>query len=157
MAVVSAASVPLVSSFAQTTRPAPAGPGEPAAPPVRSADRVPGDLMGRAAESNAQVYVDDSFASIDKIRKANQYSNQGQSQLAISEFQSIIDQYGQKLVYLNDSSYVSITDYVRERLLQLPAVRQGMYDQLYGGDAQKAVDAAIQGRDVATLIRVCDR
>jgi outer membrane protein assembly factor BamB len=126
-------------------------------PPAARRDRDPAGLMDRAAQSGAQVYVDDSFASVEKLRTAQRYASQGQSQLAINEFQNIITNYGQKLVYLNDNSYVSITDYVRERLLQLPAVKAGMYDQLFGGEAQKAVDAAVRQRDVAGLSRVCDR
>lgn len=140
--------------WGQATRPG-AGNAEIATPPTRPA-RNPGELMERA-ESGAQVYVDDSFASMDRLRAASRFASQGQSQNAINEYQAIINNFGQKLVYLDDNSYVSITDYVRERLLQLPAVRQGMYDQLYGGEAQKAVDAAVTGHDAATLIRVCDR
>jgi outer membrane protein assembly factor BamB len=145
------AAVPILSTAAQDAQPA-ASHG-----PAEAPQRNPGGLMDRAADSGAQVYVDDSFASVDKLRTAIRYANQGQSQLAINEFQSIITNYGQKLVYLDDSSYVSITDYVREKLLQLPAVKTGMYDQLFGGEAQKAVDAAIASHDAAALIRVCDR
>jgi outer membrane protein assembly factor BamB len=156
LAILAAAAVPMDPTRAQNAQPAEAV-AEVAIPPQRAQPRNPGALMDRAAESGAQVYVDDSFASVDKLRTAIRYSEQGQSQLAINEFQSIITNYGQKLVYLDDNSYVSITDYVREKLLQLPAVKQGMYDQIFGGEAQKAVDAALATRDAAALIRVCDR
>ncbi len=129
--------------------------GEPAAPPARNRD--PGGLMDHAAQSGAQVFVDDSFASVEKLREAMRYASQGQAQLAITKLQEIVNDYGQKLVFLNDNSYVSITDYVREKLLQLPAVKQGMYDQLYGGEAKKAVDTAISRHDLAGLIHACDR
>jgi outer membrane protein assembly factor BamB len=115
--------------------------------------RDPGDLMN----SGTMVYVDDSFASVEKLRTAIRYANQGQSQLAINAFQDIVANYGQKLVLLNDNSYVSITDYVRERLLAMPAVKSGMYDQLYGLEARREIDAALDNRDVAALIRVSDR
>ena len=121
--------------------------------PAGPVSRQPGDLMS----SGTTVYVDDSFASVDSLRSAIRQANQGQSQLAIGSFQKIVDQYGQKLVLLNDNSYVSITDYVRERLLAMPAVKNGLYDQLYGLTARNEIDAAEANRDVATLIRVSDR
>ncbi len=110
--------------------------------------RDPGDLMN----SGTMVYVDDSFASVEKLRTAIRYANQGQSQLAINAFQDIVANYGQKLVLLNDNSYVSITDYVRERLLAMPVVKNGMYDQLYGLEARREIEAALDNRDVAAVI-----
>jgi outer membrane protein assembly factor BamB len=144
-----------------TVRPGPGVPPPPADPdntgrpedPATPLSRQPGDLMS----ANTAVYVDDSFASVDKLRKALDYARKGQAQLAISQFQEIVSNYGQKLVLLNDNSYVSITDYVRERLLQMPAVKTGMYDQLFGTEARREIEAATENRDVATLIRMCDR
>jgi outer membrane protein assembly factor BamB len=124
-------------------------PDDPAAAPSRD----PGDLMN----AGALVYVDDSFASVDKLRTAIRSANQGQSQLAIRQFQDITKEFGQKLVLLNDGSYVSVTDYVRERLLAMPAIKTGMYDQLFGSEARREIDAAVEARDVAGLIRACDR
>ena len=130
-------------------------PEDPATPPGSGdvEQLLPGDLMS----SSTAIYVDDSFASVDKLRKAIDFARKGQAQLAINTFQDIVSNYGQKLVLLNDNSYVSITDYVRERLLQMPAVKNGMYDQLFGSDARRDIDAAVEIRDVATLIRMCDR
>jgi hypothetical protein len=131
--------------------------GEATEAPKRPEANQAGGMMDRAADSGAQVYVDDSFASVEQLRTAQRFASQGQSQLAIQKFQEIIDKYGQKLVYLNNDSYVSITDYVRERLLNLAAVRNGMYDQLFGQDAKKEIDAASSSGDLAGLVRVCDR
>ncbi len=113
--------------------------------------------MDRAANNGAQIYVDDSFASIEKLRDANRYATQGQSQLAINAYQKVIDGYGQKLVYLDNDSYVSITDYVRQKLLTMPAVQSGMYDQLLGLAAQKEIEPLVQQRDTAGVLRACDR
>jgi outer membrane protein assembly factor BamB len=132
-------------------------PGEAADAPKRPQPNEAGGMMDRAADSGAQVYVDDSFASVEQIRTAQRLASQGQSQLAIQKFQEIIDKFGQKLVYLNNDSYISITDYVRERLLNVAAVRNGMYDQLFGQDAKKQIDAAATQGDLAALVRVCDR
>lgn len=131
--------------------------GEAAEAPKRPEANQTGGMMDRAADSGAQVYVDDSFASVEQLRTAQRFASQGQSQLAIQKFQEIIDKYGQKLVYLNNDSYISITDYVRERLLNVAAVRNGMYDQLFGQDAKKDIDAAAAQGDLAGLVRVCDR
>ena len=117
----------------------------------------PGALMDRAASNGAQIYVDDSFASLEKLRSANRYATQGQSQLAINAYQKVIDDYGQKLVYLDNDAYVSITDYVRQKLLAMPAVQGGMYDQLLGLAAQKEIDPLVQQHDTAGLLRACDR
>ena len=164
--VALAAAVLGVSTFVWAQRivalPAVGAASQPAADPDNSGkpedpagpqSREPGDLMG----AGAMVYVDDSFASVDKLRTAMRSANQGQAQLAIKQFQEITDQFGQKLVLLNDNSYVSITDFVRERLLAMPAVKNGMYDQFFGNDAKRAVDGAIENQDVAGLIRTCDR
>ncbi|HUO08749.1 MAG TPA: PQQ-binding-like beta-propeller repeat protein [Phycisphaerae bacterium] len=140
--------------------------GEPAAPsparPVVAGGAVgqPGGLMDRAVGNEAQVFVDDSFASIEKLRAATRYASQGQSQLAITSYQKIINDYGQKLVYLNTDSYGSITDYVREKLLAMPAVQAGgggMYEQLLGLEAEKEIGPAVAQRDMAGVIRACDR
>jgi outer membrane protein assembly factor BamB len=133
-------------------------PGEPAVAPHAAAPATqPGGMMDRAAESGAQVYVDDSFASIDQLRTASRYASQGQSQLAITTYQNIIDIYGQKLVYLSNDSYMSITDYVCGKLLQMPAVQSGTYDQLFGVQAQQAIDAAVEAHNLPELMRACDR
>ncbi len=131
--------------------------GEATVAPKRPQAADTGGMMDRAADSGGQIYVDDSFASVEDLRKAQRYASQGQSQLAIQTFQGIINKYGQKLVYLNNDSYVSITDYVRGKLLGLPSVRSGMYDQLYGEEAGKAIDVAVSDGDLPTLVRVCDR
>lgn len=131
-------------------------PPKPATQP-NGGDRVPGGLMDRAADSGAQVYVDDSFASVEKLRVALRYASQNRSQEAINAFHEIVEKYGQKLVYLNNDSYVSITDYVREKLLAMPDVRQGMYDQIFGAQAEKEIAAASDAHDLSGLIRICDR
>ncbi len=112
-----------------------------------------GDLMS----TGTTVYVDDSFATGDKLKTANRLASQNQSQLAIKAYQEIADKYGQKLVLKSDGMYLSATDYVRASLVAMPAVKNGMYDQLFGSDAQREVDAAIDNRDVTALIRACDR
>lgn len=114
-------------------------------------------MMDRAVDSGAQVYVDDSFGSMDKLRTALRVDSQKQSQLAIQKYQEIIDEFGQKLVYLNNDFYVSLTDYVRARMLAIPAVQKGQYDQFYGSQARKLIDAAVASGDVATLLKACDR
>ncbi len=144
---------------AQMTQPTTAPAGEPgdAPRPVDGANAQPGALMDQAANSASQIYVDDSFASIEKLHAAGRYASQGQSQLAITTYQNIISGYGQKLVYLNNDSYVSITDYVRGKLLQMPAVQDGMYDQLFGVQAKKEIDGGMEAHDLAQLIRACDQ
>lgn len=120
--------------------------------------RTPGSPMDRAVDGGSSVYVDDSFASVEKIRKADRFQEkEDQWQRAVTTYQEIIDEYGQKLVYLDDGSYISITDYVRERLLAMPAVQRGDYDQFFGLDAEKRVNAAIDARDLTALVRVCDK
>ncbi|MGN6369112.1 MAG: outer membrane protein assembly factor BamB family protein [Phycisphaerae bacterium] len=117
----------------------------------------PGALMDRAASNAAQIYVDDSFASVEKLREANRYAAQGQSQLAINAYQKVINEFGQKLVYLDNDSYLSVTDYVRQKLLDMPAVQSGMYDQLLGLEAQKEIEPLVAQRDTAGVLRACDR
>jgi outer membrane protein assembly factor BamB len=152
---------PLPMASGQSTEPAePADP--PKAAPAAAATTQAGGVMDRAADSASQVYVDDSFASLEKLRTANRYAAQGQSQLAIQAYQGIIDEFGQKLVYLNNDAYSSITDYVRGKLLQMPAVQSGAYDQLFGVQAQKAIDTAMGGgsggaHHFSELMRACDR
>ena len=114
-------------------------------------------MMDRATQTGTMVYVDDSFASVDDLRKAIRAAEQGQAEVAITKFQEISDNYNQKLVYLDDNSYEAIPDYVRENLLNIPEVRSGMYDQLFGTTAKKEIDAATENHDLAMLIRMCDR
>lgn len=134
----------------------PAEPPRPATQPAGGGREI-GGMLDRAAEQGQTVFVDDSFTSIEELRKANRLAGQGQNQLAITTYQQIIEKFGQKLVYLNNDAYVSITDYVREKLLGMPAVREGMYDQLYGAAAERDIQTAIEQRDLSELIRLCDR
>ncbi|MCL2647670.1 MAG: PQQ-like beta-propeller repeat protein [Phycisphaerales bacterium] len=128
-----------------------------AQPVAQPAVETPANPMERAADSGAQIYVDDSFTAVDKLCEAANKAKQGQVEVVIKKYQDIIDNYGQKLVYLNNDSYVSITDFVREQLLAMPAVKDGMYDSLFGTDAKKAVEEAVARRDITNLLRVCDR
>jgi outer membrane protein assembly factor BamB len=117
----------------------------------------PSGMMDRAVDSGAQIYVDDSFAAMDKLRDAMRVDSQKQSQLAIQKYQAIIDEFGQKLIYMNNDSYVSLTDFVRQRLLAIPAVQKGVYDQFFGPQARKLVDAALEAHDLGALLQACDR
>lgn len=117
----------------------------------------PGGMMDRAADVRAPVYVDDSFASLEKIRTAARYERQDQSRLAIETYQQTMDEFGQKLIFLSDNRYVSLASYVRSRLLAMPAVMQGQYDHLYGPAAQNAVAEALEQNDENKLRAACDR
>ncbi len=124
---------------------------------VTVATTGPGGLIDQAAGSDAQIYVDDSFPAVDAMRVALRFESQHQSQLAIQKYQDVVDLYGQKLIVAENDSYISITDYVRQRLLAMPSVQKGLYDQTFGPQAKKLIDAAIAQRDPAALLRVCDR
>ncbi|HEY2844547.1 MAG TPA: hypothetical protein VGJ09_12890, partial [Bryobacteraceae bacterium] len=67
---------------------------DPATQPASRPSRAPGDMMSRAADSGSLVYVDDSFASVEKLRAAINYAKQGQAQLAITSYQDIVDKFG---------------------------------------------------------------
>ena len=129
----------------------------PATTTTAPANTRPANPLEVAAATGANIYVADSFAAVDKLRDANNKANQGQNEIALNKYQEVINEFGQKLVYVNNDSYVSITDLVRDRLLAMPAVKDGLYDQVFGNDAKKEIELAIQKRDLTNLIRVCDR
>lgn len=118
---------------------------------------APGGMMDRAVDVRAPVYVDDSFASLEKIRTAARYERQNQSRLAIETYQQTVDEFGQKLIFLSDNRYVSLAAFVRAKLLGMPAVQQGEYDHIYGPAAQSAIAEALDQNDEAKLRAACDR
>ncbi len=127
--------------------------------PVMPATRpaLPGGMMDRAADIRTPVYVDDSFASLEKIRTAARYERQNQTRLAIETYQQVLENFGQKLIFLSDNRYVGIAGYVRARLLAMPAVEQGEYDRIYGPVAQNAIDEALAQNDDVALRMACER
>ena len=147
---------PLAASEPASTAPAVGGAaGEPGIAPRPKTSEDPGSPMD--TESGGQIYVDQTFGAVEKLRVALRYARQNRGPEALAAFQAITDEFGEKLVYLNNDCYMSITDYVRDQLLKMPAVSDGMYDTLFNAPASHAVDAAIEKRDLADLARVCDR
>jgi outer membrane protein assembly factor BamB len=118
---------------------------------------APAGLIDQAAVSDAQIYVDDSFKAQDILTEARRYESQHQSQLAIQKYQDVVDQFGQKIIHTDGDAYISMTDYVRARLLAMPSVQQGQYDQTFGPQATKLINAMLAQRDAAGLLKACDR
>src|SRR5438128_296594 len=66
--------------------------------------RAPAGMMNKGG----QIYLDDSFGAVEKIQAAARYVSQRQDRLAIEMYQDVLENCGQKLLYLNDNSYVSV-------------------------------------------------
>lgn len=111
----------------------------------------------KAEDTTARIYVDDSFGSMDKLRVATRLESQKQTQLAIQKYQEVLDEFGQKLMNQGNDTYLSLSEYVRAKLLAMPAVQKGMYDQLFGPQAKRKVDEAIAHHDLRKLLEVCDQ
>ncbi len=119
-------------------------------------DAQPG-LIDQAAVSDAQIYVDDSFKAQDVLAEARRYESQHQSQLAIQKYQDVVDQFGQKIIRTDGDAYISMTAYAQARLLAMPSVQQGQYDQTFGPQASKQINAMVAQHDAAGLLKACER
>src|SRR5262245_28690239 len=83
-AVTASAVFAINALYAQTTTTA----GQPGVAPRPATQAVggggtPANPMERAADSGAQIYVDDSFSAVDKLSEAANKAKQGQFEIAI--------------------------------------------------------------------------
>jgi outer membrane protein assembly factor BamB len=148
LAVAGAVFLSLPASRAQEA-PAAAAPADEA--------KAPGNMMDKAVETGGTLYVSDSFAAAEKLRTAQRFEAQNQTQLALQKYQEVLDEYSTKVFFVGDDYYQSMGEYVRQRLLEMPAVQRGDYDQLFGPMAERNIKPAIAAMDVVTIIRECDR
>jgi outer membrane protein assembly factor BamB len=146
---------PAPATSVAATKPEERVAGEPGRAPLDPTE--PGNLMERAAASGQTVYVGDSFAAVDDLREAIRMAHDGRAQQAITKFQDVIDKYGDKIVYLNNDSFASVTDYCRTQILKIPAVRDGLYDTLFAGAVELALKTPLAQGDIAEVSRICDR
>jgi len=129
----------------------------PAAAAPADEPKAPGNMMDKAVETGGTLYVSDSFAAAEKLRTAQRFEAQNQTQLALQKYQEVLDEYSTKVFFVGDDYYQSMGEYVRQRLLEMPAVQRGDYDQLFGPMAERNIKPAIATMDVVTIIRECDR
>ncbi len=102
----------------------------------------------------SRIQVDDSFGARDMLRTANHLVKSGHVAKAVREYQKIVQQFGRKVIATGPDSYESVEAYIWHLVVRLPAVRQGMYDQLYGLQAKTAVASAEKSGSIHTLVSI---
>ena len=105
----------------------------------------------------SRIQVDDSFGARDMLRTANHLVKSGHAAKAVRKYQKIVEQFGRKVIATGPDSYESVEAYIWQLVIRLPAVRTGLYDQLYGLQAKEAVAKAEQNSDIRGLISICRR
>ncbi len=102
----------------------------------------------------SRIQVDDSFGARDMLRTANHLVKSGHVAKAVRQYQKIVQQFGRKVIATGPDSYESVEAYIWHLVVRLPAVRQGMYDQLYGLQAKDAVARAEKFGSIHSLMSV---
>ncbi len=100
----------------------------------------------------SRIQVDDSFGARDMLRTANHLVKSGHISKAVREYQKIVEKFGRRVIATGPDSYESVESYIWHLVVRLPAVRQGLYDQLYGLQAAHAVAKARRTGQIRDLI-----
>ena len=105
----------------------------------------------------SRVQVNDSFGARDMLGAARHLLDYGRPFPALRLYQKIVRKYGRKVIRVGAGYYRSVRSYVWNLLLKMPPVRHGVYDQLYGLQAQNAVRSAEKTGQLRPLRTVCGR
>jgi outer membrane protein assembly factor BamB/tetratricopeptide (TPR) repeat protein len=88
------------------------------------------------------VYLDDSFEAVDAIAQASRWAAQGRWEQAARLLQETADSAGRKLIRVDDDYYVSIQEYINERVCTWPQEGIGAYRDLYEREIESALSQA---------------
>ncbi|HTV47278.1 MAG TPA: PQQ-binding-like beta-propeller repeat protein [Phycisphaerae bacterium] len=105
----------------------------------------------------SRVHVDDSFAAGDLLRTAAHLVQSGHLEDAIRTYQDAADRYGYNVIESSDGSYISVRQAVWQTLLTIPEVQQGLYDQMYGIQAARAIAQAQQSGSQTSVKEACEK
>ncbi len=109
------------------------------------------------ATAFSRVQVNDSFGARDMLDAARHLMDNDRPFPAIRLYQKVVRKYGRKVIGVGAGDYRSVRSYVWNLLLKMPPVRHGIYDQLYGLQAQNAVRSAEKTGQLRPLRTVCER
>ncbi len=121
---------------------------------VGPAQVIAGPAKSGQTATFSRIQVDDSFGARDMLRTANHLVKSGHVAKAVREYQKIVQQFGRKVIATSPDSYESVEAYIWHLVVRLRAVRQGMYDQLYGLQAKAAVARAEKSGSIHSLVSV---
>ena len=80
----------------------------------------------------SHIQVNDSFGARDMLRTAKRLIASGHLTQAVRTYQHIALKYGSSVIQQPNGTYESVRKHVWARLLTTPAVRHGLYNQIYG-------------------------
>lgn len=103
------------------------------------------------------VSVNISFSAQDQMRKARRLIRSGHLTRALMIYQHVLETLGTHLIKIHHARYISLRDYVWQKLYQSPAVRNGLYDQIFGLIAAKAINAARSRHDPDAILTACNK
>lgn len=105
----------------------------------------------------SHIQVNDSFGARNMLRTADRLMTSGHLTQAIRTFQHIAEKYSANVIRQTNGTYMSVRKYVWSRLLSMNAVQHGLYDQIYGLQAQQAIQQARQTHSLSHITSVCRR
>ncbi|MGC8559106.1 MAG: PQQ-binding-like beta-propeller repeat protein [Phycisphaerae bacterium] len=104
-----------------------------------------------------EVSVNVSFSAQDQMRKARRLIRSGHLTRALMIYQHVLETLGTHLIKSHHARYISLHDYVWQKLYQSPAARNGLYDQIFGLIAAKAINAAQCRHDPDAILAACNK
>ncbi len=112
---------------------------------------------GAKSSSFRGVAVNVSFSAKDQMRTARRLIRSGHLTKALQIYQRVLTTYGDHLIDVGHGRYISIRDYVWRTLYRSPVIKNGLYNQIFGLEARKAIDAARTTGHTDAVISACDR
>ena len=105
-------------------------------------------LIAGPVAAQGRVYVQDSPAAQQLLRKSSQLAEADRPAQAVRQLQQVIERYPHKLLKRSRGLYVDATEAVRRRVQAKPALREA-YQRVFGAKAQRLLDQAKQGGPAA--------
>lgn len=103
------------------------------------------------------ISVSVSFSARDDMRKARRLIHSGHPTKALNIYQRVLSQYGDHLIRVGHSRYISIRAYVWRTLYHSSVIKNGLYDEIYGLEAHKVIAAAQATGGADAVISACNR
>lgn len=128
-----------------------------AAPGVPVKIVTPAEVQPPQTGGFSHIQVDDSFGARDLLRTAGRLVSSGHLTQAVRTYQHIADRFGDSVIAQTDGTYESVHQYVWTLLLNIPAVRHGLYNQIYGLRARQVIDQARRSHSLFRLTQACER
>jgi len=116
---------------------------------------TPGGGAGKSSFRGVAVNI--SFSAKDEMRNARRLIRSGHLTKAINTYQHILAKYGNHLIRVGHRRYISIRDYVWQTLYRSPVIKTGLYDQIFGLEAKRAIAAAEATGKTDAVVTACDR